>query len=79
MIIETAAEMARAINLENQARMQEAAARGEDLWYGMLSEQAAHWAGYGIYTAEQLEDYLDDEDARWNEEGLDYHLSLIHI
>jgi hypothetical protein len=33
-------------------------------WVGMLTTDLAHWAEYGVYSADQLNAYLDVEATR---------------
>tara|TARA_R110001592_G_scaffold147756_1_gene372277 strand:- start:892 stop:1152 length:261 start_codon:yes stop_codon:yes gene_type:complete len=47
-----------------------------------LTESLEHWAGYGIYTRDQLGDYLDDcvrqeecEDDESDTELMDYYIT----
>ena len=44
------------INRDSQLWMEAAPGR----WAGMLCSDPEHWFEYGIYTAEQLDEYLDD-------------------
>jgi len=34
-------------------------ANDDTIWVSELTEDVEHWHRYGIYTGEQLEDYLD--------------------
>ena len=34
------------------------------LWIGMLTNDPEHWAGYGVYSPQTLEAYLDAEAER---------------
>jgi len=52
---QTLAQYLEALNSDAQARM----AAEDGLWVSTLTTDLEHWAGYGIYTAEQLGDYLD--------------------
>ena len=38
-------------------------------WVGMLTEDLNHWAGYGITTPDQLDEYLDGCVALEREKG----------
>lgn len=51
----TAAEYAKQLNAEAQVYMDQ----NPGHWIGMLADDDQHWAEYGIFTAEQLMDYLD--------------------
>ena len=44
------------INEQSKAWMDAAPGR----WAGMLCTDPEHWWEYGIYTAEELDEYLDD-------------------
>ena len=43
------------INEESRAFM----AKDPRNWAGMITTDLTHWAKYGVYTAEQLDYYLD--------------------
>lgn len=58
----TASEYAIQYNAEQAAWVAEDPA---NRWSGTLAEEPEHWAEYGIFTAEQLMDYLDACDAKW--------------
>lgn len=51
----TASERAQQINAESRAYM----AANPGVWIGELAEDVEHWAEYGIFTADQLDAYLD--------------------
>ena len=38
---------------------QDAMRNNPDLWIGMLTNDLNHWAEYGIYSVDDLENYLD--------------------
>jgi hypothetical protein len=61
----SAADRAKEINEDARAWMAEGEALGEFRWTGMLDETDSHWEQYGIYTASELDAYLDAEHERW--------------
>lgn len=46
------------------AEAREWQAAGENRWAGILTEDLDHWAGYGITTVEQLNEYFDACEAK---------------
>ena len=56
----TLAERLQQINQEAKDYME----RNPGSWHSGLTSDLNHWAGYGVTTAEQLDDYLNiiDED-----------------
>jgi hypothetical protein len=51
----TATEVIEILNTDAQAEMDNT----PGLWISLLTTDARHWAGYGIYTGLQLVNYLD--------------------
>jgi hypothetical protein len=52
----TLADYIRWLNAKMMARKEE----NPDLWGGILTDDLEHWSGYGITTAKELGEYLDE-------------------